>query len=259
VRGLDRFREHFRDHAAQFAVIGGVAADMWLTRAGLPFRATKDIDIVLLVEALNDAFLRRMWAFVRAARYERKERSDGRRTYYRFSKPADASYPTMLELFARAPEGIIVPADQEIVPVPAEEDASSLSAILMDEDYYALVVGNRDVVEELPYVTPACLILLKARAWGDLMDRRAAGEAVDEKDVLKHRNDVFRLAVLLAADARLAVALKVRGDLDRFLDAFPLGATEWMAIEQAARLGTAWPGAAAVLDVLRKHFETARG
>lgn len=123
VRGIDRFREHFRGHAAQFVLIGGVAADAWFTRAGLTFRATKDIDIVLLVEALDDAFLRRTWEFVRAGRYARKERSDERRTYYRFSKPADVAFPEVIEFFARAPEGIDGPADQEIVPIPADEDA----------------------------------------------------------------------------------------------------------------------------------------
>ena len=40
----------------------------------------------------------------------------------------------MIELFSRAPEAITVPDDQHIVPIPPEQDASSLSAILMDED-----------------------------------------------------------------------------------------------------------------------------
>lgn len=257
MRGLDRFREHFRGHDTQFALIGGVAADMWLTRAGLPFRVTKDFDVVLLVEALDDEFLRRVWDFIRGGGYERKERADGKRVYFRFSKPSDTSFPAMLELFSRVPEGLTVPSDQTIVPIPADEDASSLSAILMDEDYYGVVVANREVIDDLPFVTPACLVLLKARAWGDFTDRRARGERIDEKDILKHRNDVFRLAVLLAPDGRVRVSARVRTDLDRILAAFPEGAPEWTAIEQATRLGAAWPGQAAVLDVLRRHFEVA--
>lgn len=256
VKGVDRFREQFRGHGAQFVLIGGVAADAWFTRAGLAFRATKDIDIVLLVEAIDDAFLARMWDFVRAGRYARKERSDSGRTYFRFTKPEDPAFPEMLELFSRAPEGIVVPADQAIVPVPAEEDASSLSAILMDDDYYGLVVANRETIDDLPYVTPACLILLKAYAWGDLTDRRARGEKVDEKHILKHRNDVFRLAVLLVPEERLAVPARVHAHLQRLLDAFPVGAIEWAAIEQSlrAQLGGAWPGPAPVIDVLRAYF-----
>ncbi len=254
VRGIDRFREQFRDHAAQFALIGGVAADAWFTRSGLTFRATKDIDVVLIVEVLDDAFLRRIWEFVRSGRYERRERSSGRRTYYRFTKPADPAYPETLELFSRAPEGLVIPPDQTIVPIPAEEDASSLSAILMDDDYYGLVVANRAMIDALPCVTPACLVLLKACAWGDLSDRRARGDAIDERHVRKHRNDVFRLALLLAADERVAVPARVHAHLQRLLDEYPAGAPEWASIEQSLQLGAAWPGATAVVAVLRDYF-----
>lgn len=44
VKGLARFREHFRDRTDAFVVIGGVACDEWLGAQGLPFRPTKDID-----------------------------------------------------------------------------------------------------------------------------------------------------------------------------------------------------------------------
>lgn len=48
VRGLDLFRQRFRDHEGTFVVIGGAACDQWFTRHGLAFRATKDLDIVLI-------------------------------------------------------------------------------------------------------------------------------------------------------------------------------------------------------------------
>ena len=106
VRGIERFREHFRAHTEQFVLVGGVAADAWFTRAGLTFRATKDLDLVLLVEVLDDAFLRRMWEFVRAGRYARKERSDGHRTYFRFSKPG-AAYGKGIYAVGIMPDGKI--------------------------------------------------------------------------------------------------------------------------------------------------------
>jgi hypothetical protein len=74
------------------------------------------------------------------------------------------------------------------------------------------------------------------------------------RGVRKHRNDVFRLAVLLVADERMAVPARVHAHLQRLLDAFPAGATEWAAIEQSLQLGAAWPGAAAVVAVLRACF-----
>src|SRR6185312_14930970 len=51
VRGLDVFREHFAKHADQFVLIGGTAATLAMETAGLQFRATKDLDIVLHIEA----------------------------------------------------------------------------------------------------------------------------------------------------------------------------------------------------------------
>jgi len=56
VRGLDVFREYFAGHADQFVLIGGTAATLAMEEAGLEFRATKDLAIVLQIEALNAAF-----------------------------------------------------------------------------------------------------------------------------------------------------------------------------------------------------------
>ena len=39
-------------------LFGGTACDLALTEAGLQFRATKDLDIVLCIEALDAAFAR---------------------------------------------------------------------------------------------------------------------------------------------------------------------------------------------------------
>lgn len=47
VRGLDLFRETFAAYADQYLLIGGTAASLTMEDAGLQFRATKDLDIVL--------------------------------------------------------------------------------------------------------------------------------------------------------------------------------------------------------------------
>lgn len=64
------------------------------------------------------------------------------------------------------------------------------------------------------------LIPFKAKAWLDLSARRAGGQAVDEKSVEKHRNDVCRLATLLAGGERPAMSEGVRADMRRFLEAY---------------------------------------
>jgi hypothetical protein len=89
VKGLEIFREHFRDYADRYVLIGGAACDIAMTGAGLAFRATKDLDILLYVEALDAAFVRAFWEFVRAGGYEVQEKSTGEKQFYRFQKPTN--------------------------------------------------------------------------------------------------------------------------------------------------------------------------
>ena len=49
VRGLSIFQAWFKDFENQYVLIGGTAASITMTEAGLPFRGTKDLDIVLHV------------------------------------------------------------------------------------------------------------------------------------------------------------------------------------------------------------------
>lgn len=64
------------------------------------------------------------------------------------------------------------------------------------------------------------LIPFKAKAWLDLSAKRADGKAVDEKSVKKHRNDVCRLATLLAGNERPAMSEGVLADMRRFMEAY---------------------------------------
>ncbi len=45
-----------------------------------------------------------------------------------------------------------------------------------------------------------CLIPFKAKAWLDLKERKLNGDQVDSKNIKKHKNDVFRLALLITAN-----------------------------------------------------------
>ena len=54
----------------------------------------------------------------------------GKPIFYRFQKPADDRYPAMVELFARAPDGLQPAEDSRLTPIPLDEAFSSLSAIL---------------------------------------------------------------------------------------------------------------------------------
>lgn len=50
VPGIDSFREKFKDYTDYYTIIGGTACDILLSEADLPFRATKDIDMILIME-----------------------------------------------------------------------------------------------------------------------------------------------------------------------------------------------------------------
>ena len=65
--GLDKFREYFQDFKDNYVIIGGLASYLLLDDAGFDMaRATKDIDLVLSVEAPNDRFISQFWKFVKA-------------------------------------------------------------------------------------------------------------------------------------------------------------------------------------------------
>jgi hypothetical protein len=219
VRGLDVFREFFADFADQFVLIGGTAATLAMEGAGLDFRATKDLDIVLHIEALTPSFGEVFWRFVEAGGYGIRQASDtGRPVFYRFQKPGVENFPAMLELFCRVPDGINLTEGSRLTPIPLEEAVSSLSAILLDDDYYAFIMAGRREAQGLTWVGEDRLIPLKAVAWLDLSARQARGEAVDSKDIRKHANDVLRLSQLLAPDSRIPLAEKIAQDVNRFLD-----------------------------------------
>jgi len=219
VRGIDVFREHFASHADQFVLIGGTAATLAMEAAGLEFRATKDLDIVLHIEALDPAFGEAFWSFVERGGYEIRQASDtGKPILYRFQKPADVRYPAMLELFCRSPDGIRLAEGSHLTPIPIDEVIASLSAIVLDDAYYAFIIEGRITIDQLSWIGAEQLIPLKARAWNDLTARKANGESIDTKDIRKHANDAVRLSQLLVPDSRIALAEKLAADLSLFLD-----------------------------------------
>lgn len=219
IKGLDKFREHFAGFADHYVLIGGAASDLVMEDAGLKFRATKDLDIVLCIEALDVEFAKAFWAFVVAGGYQNQQRSTGKKIFYRFSKPTDKTYPVMLELFSRNPDNMVLGDDSHLIPIPITEDVSSLSAILLDEDYYHFLHQHKIGIDGVQVVTPACLIPLKAKAWLDLSERREAGEQVDSKEVKKHKYDVFRLFQIISPDLRVDLPKAVSRDMERFFSA----------------------------------------
>lgn len=56
VTGFTKFKEKFQGFENQYVVIGGTACDLLMENEDMTFRATKDIDIVLIVETITAEF-----------------------------------------------------------------------------------------------------------------------------------------------------------------------------------------------------------
>lgn len=199
-------------------LIGGAAAWLVLDQAGMDPRATRDLDIVLCIEALDPGFVQAFWQFIQEGRYEIQEKSQGKKIFYRFRRPGSEGYPAMLELFSRRPDDLILGDDAHLMPIPVGEDVSSLSAILLEQGYYEFLHEHKQEIGGVSVVSEIGLIPLKAKAWLDLSQRKADGGNVDSKDVNKHRTDVVRLYQLLEPAARIDLPEPIKNDLGRFLD-----------------------------------------
>lgn len=88
VTGIDKFQKFFAGHEDHYAIIGGAACDPLFDEAGLDFRATKDIDMVLCIEVVDTAFGTAFKAFLDAGGYQARERSTGEKEFYHFHGPA---------------------------------------------------------------------------------------------------------------------------------------------------------------------------
>ena len=182
VIGLERFKAHFAGLEDSYILIGGSACDVNLNALGGAFRVTKDLDIVLCIEARTNEFARAFWRFIREGGYAIAQRSSddgkGRKLFYRFQNPSEADYPKMLELLSRRPEWLELPDDIHVTPIPLSYDISSLSAILLDDDYYNFILGYRTIIDGISLITPprAC------RFEGKGLDESLRGEGEGRED-----------------------------------------------------------------------------
>jgi len=213
---INSFIEKFKDYADCYTVIGGTACDILMTEAGTDFRATKDIDMILIMEARYKEFAHIFWEFIREGGYRFGWKNSEKAHFYRFTEPR-SGYPAMIELFSREPNYINFIPDG-IIPIHIDEDTSSLSAILLNDDYYKFMLTGRRVVSGISVLDTEHLIPFKMYAWLDLKDKKARGEHVNERDLKKHKYDVFRLLQIARRDNKIETNGIVRENIIRFME-----------------------------------------
>lgn len=221
VKGIDAFRDAMAGFEDKYVLIGGGACSLLFEGTPQGFRATKDLDVVVIAASDDVEFGKALWSFVSAGNYACGVREDGSARYYRFSLPSEhgdssAELPAEIELFSRAPwpmdEGI------EVVPIPFDDDLSSLSAILLDENYFKFIRQGIVSRRKVPVPDVLHIIPLKMRAHMDLNKRHDAGEHVRRMNLTKHRADVLRLSDLLADGDSCTLPDAIAEDANEFLD-----------------------------------------
>jgi len=214
IQGIETFKEFFHDFQEDYVIIGGLATAMVMHDLGFIFRATKDIDLVV-ISTDNEAFLKRILHFIDEANYKTKQRTnhDTKHNLFRFCDSDDKSYPEQLELFAMHQEDSSITTNQYIIPIETPESYNYLSAILLDRDYYNLLTQHTTNIDGLHVATVEVLIPLKIHAHLNLMNGEHHYDG-------KHLKDIIRLSTLLEGDEKVQLTGMPSKDFKDFLPIF---------------------------------------
>ena len=216
VKGLDTFRKYFKEFEEQYVLIGGAACDILFESNDASFRSTRDLDMVLIVEGLTNEFGEKLWEFIQDGGYRNKASNGGKTQFYRFDKPEDDSYPKMIELFCR--KDFELREMTGITPIHIDDTVSSLSAILLDDDYYQILLEGRVVKNGLSVLSPEYLILFKAKAYLDLTRKKEIDGTGDLDDIKKHKKDILRISAELMLEKIDKLPVSVKEDIDTFIN-----------------------------------------
>ena len=179
THGLEKFKEYFNGFKNQYVLIGRTACSILFDEFGSDFRSTKDIDMVLIVEALTKEFAEQFFKFVEDGKYEHKNKSTGLPQFYRFSKPQNKDFPSMIELFSKKESELILKNINGLTPLHIDDEISSLSAILLNDSYYEVLKNGMKVIDGFSVISVETLVLFKIKAWLDLSNRKLQGENID--------------------------------------------------------------------------------
>lgn len=201
MEGLDKFREAFEAYSENYVIIGGTACEIAMTGTAVRPRATHDIDMIVIVEKMTTDFAKHFWKFIREGDYHpaRRKQAEGETPKYELYRFVNGKpdYPEMIELLSRHPDILGEPKGLTIEPLPMDEDMSSLSTIIMDDDFYHFTIDHSKLTNGLHHADSAALIALKSRAYLNLMQDKANGKHVNSKDIKKHRSDVLKNVIIM--------------------------------------------------------------
>lgn len=219
VHGLEIFRDHFGEHLDRYVIIGGTACNLIYARYGLEERATRDIDMIIVAEAFDREFYELFRDFIVAGGYKHRSKV-GKYQLYRFDKPSDASYPDQIELLSRRPE-YLEDIEAQLGRFKTVDDKGSLSAIMLDDEYYALLENGIEFIDGLPVLAHRYLPIFKIHAWTNLTNDKNAGKEIHSDEIRKHCRDVLRLCSLFDPESRFDLPETIVAEVASFIEARP--------------------------------------
>jgi hypothetical protein len=221
VKGLKKFKEHFAGFEDNYVIIGGTACDIVLRDTDMRPRATDDIDMILVVEKITPEFGQRFWDFIASGEYTTRERKredkESATELFRFINPK-GGFPVQIELLSRFPGILGEPTGFYLTPIPVGDDIPSLSAILLDEEYYDQTIENSIIEDDVRIANPLSLLCLKVKAFLNLTEEKKTNPNVRSGDIKKHRDDVFRLlAMRIDPFTPIELSATIKSELATFI------------------------------------------
>ena len=124
----------------------------------------------------------------------------------------------MIELFSRKPIEFPIDDLSHLTPIHIGDDISSLSAILLNEDYYHFLKSGIKIIDGLPVLDEAHLIPFKVKAYIEIKEKVLQGERGQSRHIRKHRNDVLKLLTLLYEDKKIELNGILKVDMKQFIE-----------------------------------------
>jgi len=209
--GLNHFEEYFKDFRESYVVVGGFATLMLLEKQLEGHgKVTQDIDLVLLTTASVE-MAQKIKAYVKEGEYTIQKGEKDNFSYYRFVNPKVENFAKEIELFAVNDQALLLDEEQRIIPIDPEEGLYSLSAIMLDNEYFEMIKNNIDNSNRVPCTNTLATIMLKISAFYDLKSRG------DDK-WKKHRRDILKLVLLLTGEEQLELKGRMVGDVELFME-----------------------------------------
>lgn len=209
--GLGHFQEYCKEFDEQYVVVGGFATVMLLDEelGEGHGKATFDIDLVLLTN--NSVELaQKIKQYITDGKYDIQVGEKDQYKYYRFNNPKEENFAKEIEIFASNENELKLDDGQRILPIDPEEGLYSLSAIMLDPEYFEMIKNNVNKSTEAPCTNTQATIMLKMSAFYDLKKK-------EDNKWKKHRRDILKLSLLLTGEEEIKLIGRMKEDFDSFI------------------------------------------